>query len=71
MNKKQKTWIEKIKEDIIKGELNAFNEGIRSCKAFMREDILTILDFVERYNKQDKEKDVAESADKLKKMIID
>lgn len=69
MNKEQKTWIEKIKEDIIKGEISAFNEGIRSCKAFMREDILTILDFVERYNKQDKEKEVAESAEKLKELL--
>lgn len=69
MNKEQSNWIEKIKEDIIKGEISAFNEGIRSCKAFMKKDILIILDFVERYNKQDKELEVANAVQRLEQLL--
>ena len=35
----------------------------------MKEDLEKVLDFVERYNKFDKEEDVAESASKLAKML--
>ena len=49
--------------------LVAFGKGVREVKIEIKDDLKVVLDFIERWNKNDAEVEVANSASRLEKLF--